>query len=129
MVEYYVKFMIYRIKKAFRCKCGKHYKTAQGLRNHSVLQHPTLDISAMLQQQQQIVTTPPVMTPTKVTPLTPAQQQQLSALAPTMTITHHIPMSLAAAVQQQAAIQAAGGGTHAIITGWCSMSISCSSCM
>lgn len=32
--------MIYsRVKKAYRCQCGKSYKTAQGLKSHSISQH------------------------------------------------------------------------------------------
>lgn len=33
-----------RVRKAFRCKCGKSYKTAQGLRNHMVVNHPSVDV-------------------------------------------------------------------------------------
>ena len=29
-----------RVKKAFKCKCGKSYKTAQKLRSHMITQHP-----------------------------------------------------------------------------------------
>ncbi|GAB6032027.1 hypothetical protein CHUAL_010399 [Chamberlinius hualienensis] len=28
-----------RVKKAFRCQCGKSYKTAKGLRSHALIQH------------------------------------------------------------------------------------------
>ncbi|KAH8023721.1 hypothetical protein HPB51_015261 [Rhipicephalus microplus] len=31
---------ILRVKKGHRCHCGKSYKTAQGLRAHSLSQHP-----------------------------------------------------------------------------------------
>lgn len=33
-----------RVRKSFRCKCGKSYKTAQGLRNHMIVSHPTVDL-------------------------------------------------------------------------------------
>lgn len=33
-----------RVRKAFKCKCGKSYKTAQGLRNHMVVNHPSVDV-------------------------------------------------------------------------------------
>lgn len=31
----------FRVKKAYKCQCGKNYKTAQGLKSHSVTQHTT----------------------------------------------------------------------------------------
>lgn len=41
-----------RVRKGYRCHCGKSYKTSQGLRNHS--QHcSTFDILSLSQQQSQ----------------------------------------------------------------------------
>ena len=31
--------IFFRVKKAYRCQCGKSYKTAQGLKSHSITQH------------------------------------------------------------------------------------------
>lgn len=32
-------YFISRVKKAYKCQCGKSYKTAQGLKSHSISQH------------------------------------------------------------------------------------------
>lgn len=32
---------LFRVKKAYKCQCGKSYKTAQGLKSHSISQHFT----------------------------------------------------------------------------------------
>ena len=38
-----------RIRKAFRCPCGKSYKTPHGLKNHAALQHPGSVLQIKLQ--------------------------------------------------------------------------------
>ncbi|XP_060553887.1 juxtaposed with another zinc finger protein 1-like isoform X2 [Ruditapes philippinarum] len=60
-----------RVKKAFKCKCGKSYRTAQKLRAHMIVKHSTTDL---LKQ------TTPVTLSTTVTP----SSQQVSS-SPLMT--------------------------------------------
>ncbi|KAK7492740.1 hypothetical protein BaRGS_00016045, partial [Batillaria attramentaria] len=35
-----------KVKKTYRCFCGKFYKSVQGLRNHTTQQHPTAELPA-----------------------------------------------------------------------------------
>lgn len=41
---------ISRVKKSYRCVCGKSYRSVQGLRNHTSLQHPSTDLTATTSQ-------------------------------------------------------------------------------
>ena len=45
-------YFCYRVKKAFKCKCGKSYKTSQGLRNHTLTHHPPSELVTAVHQQQ-----------------------------------------------------------------------------
>lgn len=44
------------MKKAFKCVCGKSYKTQQGLRNHSVSHHPATELLTLHAQHNQTLT-------------------------------------------------------------------------
>ncbi|XP_064614856.1 juxtaposed with another zinc finger protein 1-like [Liolophura sinensis] len=45
-----------KVKKAFKCACGKSYKTQQGLRNHSVSHHPATELLTLHAQHNQTLT-------------------------------------------------------------------------
>ncbi|KAK7093080.1 hypothetical protein V1264_008731 [Littorina saxatilis] len=38
-----------KVKKSYRCYCGKSYRSALGLRNHTTLQHPASDFTTTTQ--------------------------------------------------------------------------------
>ncbi|CAI9735150.1 with another zinc finger 1-like [Octopus vulgaris] len=63
-----------RVRKGYRCHCGKSYKTPQGLRSHNINHHPAFDILSLSQQnctpQQQVQS---LQLPTQQQP--PQQQQ------------------------------------------------------
>lgn len=61
-----------RVKKTFKCKCGKSYRTAQKLRAHMIVKHSTTDL---LKQTTQVSFS------SSITPCS----QQVSAASPIMT--------------------------------------------
>ena len=89
--------LLFRIKKPFKCKCGKSYKSAQGLRNHSLLRHPSLELPNVLQQKTVKTTMP-----------SPVSVSLANSGQGNMTITHHIPLAQNGAQLLTAATQNAG---------------------
>ena len=43
------------VKKPFRCKCGKTYKSASGLRHHSMIHHANGDFTPCIKKKLQQV--------------------------------------------------------------------------
>lgn len=41
-----------RVRKPFKCRCGKSYKTAQGLRHHTINFHPPVSAEIIRKMQQ-----------------------------------------------------------------------------
>lgn len=41
-----------RVRKPFKCRCGKSYKTAQGLRHHTINFHPPVSAEMIRKMQQ-----------------------------------------------------------------------------
>ena len=46
----FVRHFTSRVKKSYRCFCGKSYRSVQGLRNHTSLQHPSTDFTTATSQ-------------------------------------------------------------------------------
>ncbi|XP_045207927.1 juxtaposed with another zinc finger protein 1-like [Mercenaria mercenaria] len=84
-----------RVKKAFKCKCGKSYRTAQKLRAHMIIKHSTTDLlkqttPVSLSTTPISISTTPVSLSTTVTP----SSQQVSSPIMTNTI-FSVPHSVA----------------------------------
>lgn len=41
-----------RVRKPFKCRCGKSYKTSQGLRHHTINFHPPVSTDIIRKMQQ-----------------------------------------------------------------------------
>lgn len=41
-----------RVRKPFKCRCGKSYKTSQGLRHHTINFHPPVSADIIRKMQQ-----------------------------------------------------------------------------
>lgn len=41
-----------RVRKPFKCRCGKSYKTSQGLRHHTINFHPPISTDIIRKMQQ-----------------------------------------------------------------------------
>ncbi|KAL3836487.1 hypothetical protein ACJMK2_021919 [Sinanodonta woodiana] len=83
-----------RIQKAYKCKCGKSYKSAQGLRNHSVTHHTTTEFLTLKATPLPVVTamqfhqTKPlaVSTSSPVGQVSPLTSNTMTLQAPVFTI-------------------------------------------
>lgn len=51
--------VFYRVPKGFKCHCGKSYKTAQGLKSHSLVAHNANASDAMLNVHSQLLSASP----------------------------------------------------------------------
>ncbi|VVC94452.1 unnamed protein product [Leptidea sinapis] len=61
-----------KVRKAYRCQCGKSYKTAQGLKSHSVMHHVTSMHAATVSAAPEKT---PIKMPGLVVTASPAQRQ------------------------------------------------------
>jgi hypothetical protein len=104
---------ICRVKKAFKCKCGKSYKTTQGLRNHALMHHGTAaaglitkssaqTIASTIANQAAVAAAAAALPQGQVAVGIPQTGITLSQLPLSIPVTHNIPVSLSQALMTTA---------------------------
>ncbi|XP_070545832.1 juxtaposed with another zinc finger protein 1-like [Ptychodera flava] len=81
-----------KVRKGYKCRCGKSYKSAQGLRQHHATQHPAVTASVPMTTVNTLLVTnssplSTTMLPLTVTATNPTQQQPAGSVTPTVAST------------------------------------------
>ncbi|XP_052804165.1 juxtaposed with another zinc finger protein 1-like [Mya arenaria] len=106
-----------RIKKAFKCKCGKSYRTAQKLRAHMIVHHSTTDLLKMSVQPstasttlslQQVSTANQGMTNAIFSVSSSGTQSGLSSASVTQTSLSLVPVTVTTTKQGQITLASTG---------------------